>query len=672
MADFTGRIVVYLDGAKLKLGWVTEQSGDKLRLQTPTGRQEKSPAKSVILDSSQSVSEKQAESQFRELEDSSAAFASEVELELLWEFAREEEREYDVAELAELLFGESRLGRSLALASALLDDTTFFKRKATQFAPRTADHVEKLKLAESRRAEKEEARAALEGWIREVLRNARPLFEVEVETVPVPTEFEFAVQDWVNTLYRGLEGDGARPILAKHTPEMAKEILIRLLRKVGRLDARVDPFLPLAGIKTDFPPEVLEEAKERQAEPAIERTDYTAALTYSIDDLDTVEIDDALSVELLEAGGARVGIHIADVSAFVRPGDLLDEEARERGQTAYLPRGSVTMLPPAIGTDRASLNRGVERGAVTFELELGNDYEIVRSTLLRTRVRVDERFDYKTVDDILESGEGQCHATLEFLDQWTRQLEDKRRQAGALLMDRREVRLKVDDSGSIALEILDPSTPAYRLVRELMILYNQLVADYARTRGLSFIFRSQDPPDEPLPEPPDQYDPSFVEQIFRAMKPSRLSLDARKHSSLGIEGYTQATSPLRRYGDLAMQRQLVANLEGGSEPHAGQDLYELLSTVEATSKNHAQIERQAKRHWTLKHFEELGKEHIWHAWVIRREGKDLHVEIEEIPIRALLDSSQATVGQRLPVILKSISYPSQKIRFAEKREGANS
>src|SRR5262249_46239634 len=219
-------------------------------------------------------------------------------------------------------------------------------------------------------------------------------------------------------------------------PAKARDAAYDVLVRTGRVDRSLDRFLVMAGIETEFSRPLID-ATDQLPPFALDETrfDYQNAVTFSIDDEDTREVYDALSV-LHRGAEIIVGIHIADVSAFVQKGELLDAEAAHRSSSIYLPSVTVRMFPERLATDLASLNSGSPRPAYTVEVrfdELGNrlGYRIALTT-----INVQKRFSYDEADRALDAGD----TSLQTLHRIAQQLHDERAGRGAITFRRPELK----------------------------------------------------------------------------------------------------------------------------------------------------------------------------------------------------------------------------------------
>ena len=414
---------------------------------------------------------------------------------------------------------------------------------------------------------------------------------------------------WLDTLVQyAAEGDNSPAVRAAKgwlrqagsAPDQRRQAFELLVAR-GALDA--DEFLTLRRLRipTAFSQEALAAAEPDtpSASDADDgRRDLTHLDVFTIDEASTLDIDDGLSLRVTD-DGYEAGVHIVDAAALIPIDGALDSAARERMTSLYLPEGTLHMLPRAVAEERGSLSEGSTRRAVSLLTRWNRDLELVDWELCRSRVQSKRRLSYAEADAALESGEG-LGETLRALQGIALALRDTRMAAGALEMDRPEVKVNVGEDKNVTVSVTPVPTPARRLVAEFMVLANRLIGERLRDGGVPAIYRTQDP--VAMDEVPDtSVDAVRQYHILRHIRPSRLTTTAGAHALIGVEPYVQATSPLRRYLDLVVQRQLAASLDGAGPPYSLDDLKRLIGEAEAAVRDLNRAEDERKRYWTLKH-----------------------------------------------------------------------
>jgi ribonuclease R len=416
----------------------------------------------------------------------------------------------------------------------------------------------------------------------------------------------------------------------------------RVIRTIGRPDVARDAIEALMldrHLSRAFPEAVEREAREaaRRAAGSDEgRRDLRGLATFTIDPITAKDFDDAISAEALEGGAARVWVHIADVAAHVAEESLLDREARRRATSVYVPGAVEPMLPHALSSDACSLRAGLERRAVTVELELEGP-EVVRTAFYRSLIRSDESLDYDRVDRIFagqESATEPWGEPLRVARATAAELERKREQRGALEIDSVEPEVAFDEQGNVSEIRARVQTESHRLIEHLMIAANEAVAGLLAQRSVPCLYRVHERPapesvarladqlaslgvaTPPLPEPMSSTQATellgvisrMVEQhvrrtgfgrqalgslVLRALKQAYYSPRNLGHAGLRSTSYCHFTSPIRRYPDVVCHRALLSAVGHGERaPEAG-GLVELGAWTSEREREAMTIERDA-------------------------------------------------------------------------------
>jgi ribonuclease R len=404
--------------------------------------------------------------------------------------------------------------------------------------------------------------------------------------------------------------------------------------------AAIDALMRERGLARAFAGAVEREAKRSRdrglgakADPGARR-DLTDLPTFTIDPASARDFDDAISAESIPGGGVRVWVHIADVSAFVKQGSLIDAEARARATSVYLPGTVEPMLPAALSNDACSLVPGRERLAVTAELEL-QGAEVARAAFYRSVIRSDERLDYERVDRVFAGHEPALdpwRAPLSAAREAASELQRKRAQSGALVVDSIEPEFVFDEQGNVAGIHARSQTEAHRLIEHLMIAANEAVAGLLQRRGVPCLYRVHERPDPEsvarlaaqlgsldVPTPPLPKDMSASQAadlvgtisrladeyarrsghgrlalsalVLRSLKQAYYSPKNLGHAGLRSPSYCHFTSPIRRYPDLVCHRALLSAVGGGERAHRAGELVELGAWCSEREREAMTIER---------------------------------------------------------------------------------
>lgn len=644
--ELENRIIDYLGSGELVLGVVLRQNHERLQVQVGGGRHERASERQVVAVHGTAGSDPSGA--LEALQARIAAAMAEIDTALLWESLQGRDDTVSIPEMAREYFGDSTPVHLSALARCLAADPVRFRRKGVEFSVRSRDEAAEVEELRRRRAQRAELREKAQSWLREVL--AGPARE----PLAVPEEMQSFLRQARDYLLVGHNSEAVNTLSeAAGTRRTAREIALELLTRTNALPPDADPFLLVNGIHAGFSVAVLDHAQSLAAyTPDHSRADYTAAETFSIDDEDTREIDDALSVEQ-HGDRTVVAIHIADPAHFVAKGDALDQAAVDRPLSLYLPTTTVMMFPERLSCDLASLVEDRLRAALSFRVTFGPDGTLEDWEFAGSQVRVTRRLSYEQADEILAAPQDTLGTALTKLLGLSEKLAAQRAQAGGFTLSRPEPKITVCD-GRVTVKLLDPNSPSRRLVSEMMVLANRLTAEYALRHDIPVIYRVQDPPAEPV-RSVAQYDPVEFERQVRKLKRTRLSTIPQPHAGLGLALYTQISSPIRRYADLVLARQLDAHVDGRAFPYSQVELLEVLGAVERTSVQNRSLEREARRRWMLEYVrqEMMGEE--LDAVVVNREGRFVLAELDGVLERGVLFTrGDVQVGQRVRARVRDV------------------
>ncbi|HEX7291581.1 MAG TPA: VacB/RNase II family 3'-5' exoribonuclease [Conexibacter sp.] len=413
-------------------------------------------------------------------------------------------------------------------------------------------------------------------------------------------------------------------------------------RRIGRPDVARDVLEALMlerGLRRRFDPAV-ERAARTAAEgsevPDVPRRDLRELTTFTIDPATAKDFDDAISAERRGENAWRIWVHIADVSAYVRPGSLVDKEAYRRGTSVYVPGKVEPMLPEALSNGACSLRPDEDRNAVTVELDLDGT-RVVRTAFYRSLIRSDKRLDYDQVDRVFtgaERAEGPWAEPLAAAREAAAALHAERERGGALAIESSEPDFAFDAEGHVTAAQRVEATEAHRLIEHLMILANEQVAKLLADQRIPTLYRVHERPegeaaerlvaqlaslDVPTPPTPEYLTPQqaaetiaqcshLVEQhvrrtgqgmlglnglVLRSLKQARYDPANLGHTGLGLTHYCHFTSPIRRYPDLVCHRALLSAVGGGEETPRPSQLPGVGDWCSARERDAMSVERAA-------------------------------------------------------------------------------
>ena len=599
MNDLTGHLVEFIDKNRMVLALT--HSGNKSRLQilTASDKQVALNRNRALLVSRAAVSptdSRQTQVDYmQELELKREDLSSQVEVDELWELVHEEHDEVPLRDLAELVFGsEATEDHQSAILRALFNERLHFKLAGNKFQPLTETQLEQKRIQMEKEAQN---RAFVDGAV-EYLKNLPRQGKL--------ADFEEQPPDGLFEMLRDLvifEEDSATAKKAKEIASLAelggRKKLYYFLVRLGVLNPNENLPLLREGLPVDFGQLVMSEAKGLN--PAVclngHRKDLSGLFTFTIDGAFTTDFDDALSFEPDPEGGGLIGVHITDAACLIGQNSLLDLEARERASTLYMPDDRIPMLPPELSEDALSLKKEQPRPAITLLAKVGPDGGVKSFELIRSQVRVDWRLTYEEADELIHAD-----PNLAGLYKVCLALKQRRGRDGAYFLPLPEVLVGVDEDKQVWVKRVDKEGPSREMVAETAILANQLKAQYLLDHEVPALYRTQAPPKEPIEEGgPEQLYLHFKQR--RLLNRVEITTKAGLHSSLGIHPYTHVTSPIRRYLDLAVQRQLSEVLAGRPAPYSDRDMDELAMQVTPNVRRLNRVRQARQRYWILKWLE---------------------------------------------------------------------
>ncbi len=515
----------------------------------------------------------------------------------LWEVLNAEEEWIDLETMTSFCFQEPLTSdHGSAVIRAFFKDRTYFKFNHEKFLPLSEKQVEEM-MKQERETERQN-KIIREGseWLKNVQQNqAPPVLTAETEKYAeiLKSCFVFGKASPDFTL--------GKAMLARADLDIGTK-LFKILVKSGAWSPDENIELLRCEIPIDFPEDVLKTADLKARNPDRDwqkgdRRDLTELTVFTIDGQSTLDYDDALSIEK-DGDQYRIGIHIIDVGQFIKKGEPIDQEARSRTTSIYMPDLKIPMIPTALSEGLCSLKAGEDRPAITVFARMTPFAEIIDVEIFPSKINVSRQLSYSEANRIVETDEG-----IKTLYNLAGHFRNNRIKAGALQISLPEINLYFNESGKIELTRIDRETPSRMLVAEMMILANQLMAKFLADNHMPAIFRSQPAPKSRILKNDDEG--TLFQKCLQRKFLSRLVIDTvpEHHSGLGLPAYVTSTSPIRKYFDLVTQRQIRAIL-GLEEPYSEEEIRTVIQTLENPMRNAGRIQFMRHRYWLLKILEE--------------------------------------------------------------------
>lgn len=383
--------------------------------------------------------------------------------------------------------------------------------------------------------------------------------------------------------------------------------IVSVIKAEDEADMAMKEILIDAGFPLQFDEELLKEAAKLSdkitREELSKRKDCRDILTFTIDPADAKDFDDALSIRNLDNGNYEIGVHIADVSHFIKPDSILDKEAYKRATSVYLPDRVNPMLPERISNELCSLRPNEDKFTFSVIFQITNRAEIKHKWIGRTLIHSNHRFTYEEVQQTIEAKDGLHYKPILLLNDLAKKFRKERFDKGAINFSSQEVKFKLDEKGNPVGIVIKESKDAHKLIEEFMLLANRTVAEHVskiriNKEPIPFPYRIHDTPDEEklkafaayarkfgykfdihnekeiaasfnklLEEVEGKPEQHVLEQLgIRTMAKAVYTSQNVGHYGLGFENYCHFTSPIRRYPDVMVHRILQECLDKNIKP----------------------------------------------------------------------------------------------------------
>lgn len=518
--------------------------------------------------------------------------AASIDLAELHELLVEEQRPYGLIELAGFLFAPEDEDSAAALLRRLCDDKIYFKHRNEGWQPATA---EELRLAIDQQNRKEQLERE-EVMLVTALKSLGRLNGI-------PAELNDCLEDLKNFIASGEEAKIPRRLstaLEKAGLNNQRK-LFQALVSSEILHPDENFAIIRHRLPVDFSDELVKEAATlcQTDIRALDRLDLTALRTWAIDTPGSKDRDDAFSFEQHADGGATLWVHIADPAELILPDSPLDREAARRGSSVYMPDQRVHMLPPNISEHFLSLDEGSERLALTLQIDFDAAAAIKDFKIRETFIKIDRALDYDFADSLI-AAEPWLEQALAFAVR----LKKRRESGGAMIFPRQpELDIKVVD-GEIIVTHRSRDDLTQGMIAEFMIWANHAAAEWCRRHNVPCLYRTQEGEPSNNAADSDVFDPVAFFAILRTLRKTVVSGNPGRHNSLGLDSYTQVTSPLRRYSDLLLHRQIKAAINGRVPVYDQNDLSQAMMIADTAVSRADEIMRDRERYFLLKYLKQ--------------------------------------------------------------------
>ena len=652
-----GKIVEYIDQGSFMCSLCLEDKGNKLHLLTLSQREFNLAPKRALLISeapiNASVPREQLLNRLRETEARRKRLQREVRVKEIWELIRDEKERFDFGYLTQLCFGEEITDDHVsALVRALFHDRLYFKLKEGNFLPNSEKRVEQILRQREEEALREERLTHGSAWLKAALANG------------APGESPYRDETLGLLIDLALYGTEARKF--KEGRELIARAGVSDISEAGRILVRLgiweeDENLDLLrlDIRPSFDDKLLREAERCSGrEVGTEGLEDLRHLdTMTIDGPMTRDFDDALSLEI-EGDTLNLGIHITDVAGVILPEDILDSEAARRASSLYLPELQIPMLPPELSQGVLSLKQGCDRGAISLLARFDKYGNPLEYRLVPSLIKIHRQLTYDQVNERYRED-----PQLGEMVRLTRIMHQKRVDRGALVLSLPEAAIRTDNDGTVSVLMLEQDSPSRMIVAEFMIYYNWRVANFCHDNNIPTLYRCQEEPLERVD--PEGKDPVyFVFEQRRKLQPLMVGTEPGPHRGLGLDVYTNVSSPIRRYLDLVVQRQIRGFLFEGKPLYTEEDLEQIRMTVGPVIKSLERVRFSRTRYWLQKYIQQHRAE-VFPAFILYPLRSKYRLVLTDILLMTEMDrveGEEFTGGQRVMVRIKKADPWNDRLR----------
>lgn len=598
--------------------------------------------------------------------------AKTIDVESIWEVLENQNKPFSLSEITDLYFSKSSDSICNTAMAILLDkDKYYFKSYDQKYLPSRHSEVEKIKNSHKKSIEAEKTITCLltamsQNVLPEKLTSSQKIFLTHLKQYAIHGE-DYKNKHVIKPFFLKLKSDKsiqhtvfdllvATNIFNKHEPVE--------LQKIGGINS------PDISWISEIDSEISTLLNSNRLNLA--KTDIV-----TIDDQDTKERDDAFSVKETDKK-FEIGIHIADPSTLINPDGLLDKSARYNVSSIYLPEKTIPMLPGQFIKEFGSLDPSKTRPGLSLIIKTDLNYKIECWRIVPSIITTTKAITYEEASLALKHTDNSDYQMMSHLWNFSKKQMCLRKQNGAIDLQTQEMNIKVSSESEIEISVLNSRTDSRVMVSELMILFNSLAAKFFVKNDIPAIYRHQPSPsiyddsDFDLQQA-SQNEISKNYHLIRKLPKTKLTGEPLPHYSLGLQSYVQITSPLRRYSDMLLQRQIVHFLCYGKFLYSQENLETLAFGSYSRIKDIRYVERERQRYWLIKYLENIlnagdsSMDRLCYTAVVLEKsnyGMKSLVQILEFAFRQRINlPSYCQIGDEISLNLVSVNTWNRTARF---------
>ena len=581
-----------------------------------------------------------------------------IDIQTIYELC-ELDQVYTIPQLADLFLDQpENLIEQLALFLTLEDNRVLFKKKADGYSPRSTQEVQQIQIREEKENEKKRYLAQISQWLAQIdsgewnastpCNEEQSVWIAQLESLLLYGKDSPFWDGFANTLH-----------LNPNTPDSNENRIRTWLKNIGQPISWSRFLLLRAKVKETFSPQVLQEAENLSKSNPEHRTPpntFAQSAVFTIDAESTEDYDDGLSVQEWNERSIRLTVHIANVAMYLEKESPLFQEAQKRISTVYTPKRNYPMLPFELSTNFFSLRQQSVRDTMNFHFRLFVDGNYLLEEIEMSPVWIEENLTYEQVDEKIENQESYWFLLL----RCCQALQEKRIENGALEFHREEVEIDICQPEQIQItKVQRNDSFANLIIKELAILVNEEAGKYCTENQCLSIFRTQE-----MYEIIHQAENEEIKLEHVQMQPVRLSTQASRHHGIACDHYMQVTSPIRRFGDLVAQSQLLHVLKEQTENcYSEEELLYWIECMEVANREYAKASFGILDHWKAKYLLQ-NMDRIFEV-IIKKQlpQQNTILEIRDILLSFVSKGfSQYEIGESLFVCIQSVKLEPHSIQ----------